>query len=189
MKPDIAAELRQAKRYYESDWDAEKVEIKTKKRSPERDLLGMVKRSFDKAGMFFFKIPDMPHFEGSGIRFDIEKPFDAFALYGGIPLAIEAKWLPKTKAIGMQSIRHCQEVGLDKWVASGGVSLLMIGIGRGKETWLVILNWEKVRDQLKAGRSIKKCELEKMLMVQVKKGEFDLSRPLMIAATSCLPRK
>lgn len=139
----------------------------------------MVKRSFDREGAFFWKAPDLPHFEGSGIRFDREKPFDAFALvYDRRPMAIEAKWLNKTKAFGITMIRHCQEVGLDRWVENGGLGVILIGIGRGAKTKIVALNWKLVRDRLKSGRSIKKCELEKMPMIELKKGTFPLMRLL-----------
>lgn len=172
----------------ESEWEAEAVEVKKVKKAPERNLLGMVKRTFDKAGAFFYKIPDMPHFEGSGVRFDREKPFDAFALADGVPVAIEAKWLPKSKALSLAAIRRCQEVGLDDWFKSGGVSVLLVGIGRGKETRLVVLNWVEVRDGLKSGRSIKKCELENLPMIRVSKGEFPKELVTTIANMSCSRR-
>lgn len=136
------------------EWDAETPEVKKTVVKREQVMLTRVKKAFDKGGAFFFKIPDMPHM-GGATRFDIEKPFDAFAVYGTRMLAIEAKALPKMQAFGLRHIRYCQEVGLDAFLAAGGESWVLVGV----ESRIIPLEWRALRQRFKKG-SIKKAELE-----------------------------
>lgn len=94
----------------------------------ERKFLSEIGASARADNCFFFKIPDLPHFEGAKFRFDIKKPFDAFACYFGQPIAIEAKVINGFKSVGIKQLRPNQVEGLDKWEKSGGKAFIFLNI-------------------------------------------------------------
>lgn len=94
----------------------------------EKQFLTQLKASFQERGAFFFKIPDMPHFEGAKFRFDIPKPFDAIAQFAGQAFAIEAKVTTKIKAVGLRDLRQCQIDGLNEWQRTGGKGFVFVYI-------------------------------------------------------------
>jgi hypothetical protein len=111
-----------------------------KKVRPESKFLTRVKKSFEVVGAFFYKIPDLPHYKGQKTRFDIEKPFDAFAMWAGVGMAIEGKYLRDYEAFGLRNVRYCQEQGLNKYAAAGGKSFVFLGI----KDRLLIFDWEEM---------------------------------------------
>lgn len=172
-------------------WLAEEIEPKKSKPKPrERSFLTELGHSFVDAGAFWFKIPDLPHFKGSQFRFDAEKPFDAFACYMGLAMAIEGKSLREYEAFGVSQLRQCQVDGLDCFLDNGGgASFVMINIklkatlGTHRSNRLLILDWSEHRDRLKKHGSIKKAELMDMSYIEGSKGRFDL-RPWLTSLTT-----
>lgn len=141
-------------------WDAESADPKARRRvKREQVMLTHMKKVFEEIGAFFYKIPDMPHMPGT-TRFDIEKPFDAFAVFKNRRMAIEAKALSRYQAFGIRHVRYCQEIGLDDFLEAGGESWLMVGVEHEGQMRVIPLEWRKVRERLKAGDSLKKTELE-----------------------------
>lgn len=102
----------------------------------EREFLTQLKHSFQSAGGYFFKIPDMPHFPGAEFRFDLPKPFDAIAQIYGQAIAIEAKVIKKQKRIKWDILRDSQKEGLGAWSATGG------------KAFVFVLKWESTNYQL-----------------------------------------
>ncbi len=98
----------------------------------ERKFLTEIKNSLKKDGAFFHKIPDMPHFAGSGFRFDLKKPFDAIALFFSHAIAIEAKYIPKHRAFGLKDLLPHQILGLDEWHLAGGHSWVFLNVKQKK---------------------------------------------------------
>jgi len=159
-------------------WLAEEIEPKKRKAKPrERSFLTELGHSFTQAGAFWFKIPDLPHFKGSQFRFDAEKPFDAFASYMGLAIAIEGKSLRDYEAFGVSQLRQCQVDGLDRFVDEGnGLGFVMINV-RQKAVFnrLIILDWSEHRSRLTKHGSIKKAELTAMPFIDGFKGRYDLT--------------
>lgn len=109
----------------------------------EREFLTDLKHSMREQGVWFHKIADMPHFAGSGARFDAAKPFDGIALWKGIPVAIEAKSLPEYRAFGLRDLRPNQIEGLDAFARAGGASYVLLHIqgSRGALPKMLWFNW------------------------------------------------
>lgn len=145
-------------------------------RKRERVFLTELRHSFEERGAFFFKIADLPHFAGAKFRFDLEKPFDAFLSYRGIPIAIEAKTLKSYAAFGSQ-IRPSQIKGLDRFVAAGGLGFIFVNIRSGKPRLnrLLIFDWSKWGRDFSDGWTMKKAELECEPFLTGKNKRFDLA--------------
>ncbi len=95
-------------------------------RKREREFLTQLKHSFLERNAFFYKIPDMPHFEGAKFRFDIPKPFDGFGCFAGSEFVIEAKVISRFKKFSLKDLRPCQIEGLGAWERSGGKSFIFV---------------------------------------------------------------
>lgn len=122
-------------------WLAEQDMVAAKKKSkPESKFLTKVKKTFEKHDAFFHKIPDLPHYKGQKTRFDIEKPFDAFAIWDGVPMAIEGKYFREYSSFGLRNIRFCQEKGLNRYAQAGGRSFIFLGVGDR----LLIFDWREI---------------------------------------------
>lgn len=146
----------------------------------ERKFLTELKNSFGAHGAFFYKVPDMPHFKGSRIRFDAEKPFDAFLKYHGNAVAIEAKYLSDFKAFGLRQLRPNQIEGLDGW-SNGvpGTAFVFLNIRRKPNRLLevsaanvmLVFEWTA----FKAKGVYKKAELVQYSQVTGKAGKYDVT--------------
>lgn len=107
----------------------------------EKEFLTTLKHSVKMRGAFFHKIGDAPHL-GGGVRFDLEKPFDAFMSWVGIPVAIEAKYMPEYRAFGISSLRPCQVKGLDEARAAGMAAFVLLNIrAKGEFTRMIWFDW------------------------------------------------
>lgn len=141
----------------------------------ERQFLSQLGASFRERKAYFFKIPDMPHFAGAQFRFDIQKPFDAFACWAGIPIAIEAKVIEDFRKFGIKSLRPNQIAGLDAWSRSGGRAFVFLNVWRqarshdrkgrplaqSRVNRLYVFDWET----LKAKESFSKPELFSLIHI------------------------
>lgn len=123
-------------------------------RKREREFLTQLKASFLARGAFFYKIPDMPHFEGAQFRFDLAKPFDAFGGFAGQAFVIEAKVMSGFKSFSLKDLRDSQVVGLDAWAKAGGKAFVFIMVWQKAEgstksivNRLYILNWLDLKTQ------------------------------------------
>ena len=118
----------------------------------------------------------MPHFAGAKMRFDLEKPFDAFLCYKGVPIAIEAKTLKSYAAFGSQ-IRPSQIKGLDSFVAAGGFGFIFLNIRSAKPriNRLIVFDWAKWGRRFSDGWTMKKAELLGEPFITGTKGRFDLA--------------
>jgi hypothetical protein len=161
-------------------------EIPKRKRSAKRERVSLteLKHSFEDHGAFFFKIADLPHFPGAKMRFDLEKPFDAFVCHRGTPIAIEAKTMKSYTAFGRQ-IRPSQIKGLNKFVAAGGCGFIFLNIRSKKPRMnrLLIFDWAKWGQDFSSGWTMKKKELERYPFINKKKGRFDLTAWLLTVKT------
>lgn len=151
-----------------------------KRRNKEREFLIELKHSFAESGAFWYKIPDSPIFAGMQSRFTDPKPFDAIALYKGIPIAIEAKFIPDFKAFGIKSLRPSQIEGLDKWSTAGGLSYVFLNIRRPADKSAGIKRINRLLifeyDELKImEKNYRKKEIENYHGVDGFKKRFDLN--------------
>ncbi len=129
----------------------------------EREFLTELRKSFEREGVFFYKIADAPHFDGMRSRFDKPKPF-----------AIEAKYIPRYRAFGVGALRDCQVDGLNSVEKSGGESFVFLNVrgkGRGRVNRLIIFEWSKFRVRA----NLKKAELESLPYIEAVGGLFDVS--------------
>lgn len=88
----------------------------------ERNFTTELKKSFESDGAFFHKLADLPHFQNSGMRFDLKKPFDCFGIYKNFSFAIECKVIGR-QSFSYKPIRQNQINGLvafHRASASGG---------------------------------------------------------------------
>lgn len=140
----------------------------------ESAFLTSIRKSFEAQGHFYFKMPDAPHLPGQA-RFDIKKPFDAFACVEGHALAIEAKSFDGLQCVALRHFRENQVEGLTKWDKSKGLAFAFVHfkLGRGKEGFYAI-PWPLM---LKKGRFVA-LELESMPRFEKKTSEelYDLSQ-------------
>jgi len=132
--------------------------------------------SFHKCGAVFHKISDSFH---GALRFDIAKPFDAFALYRGVPIAIEAKYINDFKAFGRTHLRECQDEGLRKYNEAGGHSFVFLNIRRksNKAEGIARINRLlifKYSDIVEKGINFKKNEIFSYPYIVGFKGLFDM---------------
>lgn len=129
------------------------------------------------APVHFFKIPDMPHFKGSGTKFDIKKPYDALVTYRGVSIAIEAKFIKEYKSFGIKDLRPNQVDGLEDHERSGGLSFVFLNVRRPRSytselppcNELIIFPWSEMR--LKEGNYLKK-ELTALPSTPLKRGAY-----------------
>lgn len=134
-------------------------------RKREREFLTQLKASFLERGVFFFKIPDMPHFKGAQFRFDIPKPFDAIANYAGQAFVIEAKVTSRFKSFTLKDLRPSQIEGLEAWTRTGGKAFVFIYVwqqGRPEQCRtpiyrLLVYPWEQLRDDKRISRAQMAC--------------------------------
>lgn len=143
--------------------------VRKPRQKREQAFLTALKKSFQNQGAFFYKIPDMPHVPG--LRFDMEKPFDAFAVHGTRRMAIEAKSLKGMQAFGLRHMRYCQEVGLDAFIEAGGESWVFVDTGDRA----IPLKWSWLRQRFAKEGSLKKAELSAMPFIPRVKGRYDLA--------------
>jgi hypothetical protein len=92
----------------------------------ERTFAAEIRRSFEGIG-FYFKIPDVPIFNDSPLRFGGPvKPFDAFALVKGQALALEYKVVRGRKSLPFSVLTEAQEKGLLEFEKAGGRSFVLV---------------------------------------------------------------
>jgi hypothetical protein len=92
----------------------------------ERTFAAEIKRSFEGLG-FYFKIPDVPIFNNSPLRFGGPvKPFDAFVVVKGQALAMEYKVVRGKKSLPFDVLTEAQEKGLLKFEKAGGKSFVLV---------------------------------------------------------------
>lgn len=135
-----------------------------KSRKREREFLTALKGSFADRNAWFYKIPDMPHFEGAKFRFDIPKPFDGLGIFAGQPFVVEAKVITVFKKLSLKDLRPCQVEGLENWYRRGGKAFVFYYLwqksrnddGRSGVRRLYIIPWERMRQ---AGSPVSKAEL------------------------------
>lgn len=107
----------------------------------EKEFLTTLGHSARAMGAFFHKIGDAPHM-GGGARFDIKKPFDVLMIWKGIPVGIEAKYLPDYGAFGMSSLRPNQVEGLDAARAAGAAAFVILNIRKkGEFSRMMWFDW------------------------------------------------
>lgn len=144
----------------------------------ERVFLSGIKKSLEEKGVFFHKIADMPHFRGSGTKFDLKKPFDAFGIYFGIPFAIEAKYIPEIRGFGIKQLSENQIEGLNQFEIAGGRSFVFLNIrqfanpklARSRFNRLIIFPWK----QLKRKEKYAKSEIMAMPSIDGIRSRFNL---------------
>lgn len=145
----------------------------------ESNFTNELKASFrDITNSFYFKIPDMPHFRGARTKFDVKKPFDAFSVIEGRPIAIEAKMIKKWKPFGLKELRPNQVEALDAFERAGGESYVFLNVRiprikgfQVRENRLIIFPWKSIK---KHQRFLTK-ELQALVFIQGFKGKFDLT--------------
>jgi hypothetical protein len=132
-------------------------------RKREREFLSQLKASLLERNCWFYKIPDMPHFEGAQFRFDIPKPFDGFGIFAGQPFVIEAKVITRFKKLSLKDLRPCQIEGLEHWHKRGGKAFVFYRLWQATQSEhaksaihrLYVIPWERMR----GGEPISKAEL------------------------------
>lgn len=142
----------------------------------EKVFLTQLRDSFRNFGAFFYKIPDTG---GSEVRFQIKKPFDAFVVLRGTPIAIEAKFQREYKAFGIKQLKDHQIEALEEF-SRHGESYVMLNIkhqgdrekGLKRMNRLLIFYWEYFKQK----ETYKKAELLECFYVEAKGGVFDLSK-------------
>lgn len=150
---------------------------KSRKKNREREFLTNLKGEFEEHGCFWHKISDSPIFAGMRSRYTDAKPFDAFTVFKGVPVAIEAKYLPEYKAFGINSLRDSQRDGLQDFINAGGRGFVFLNIRRvadrehqtGRLNRLLIFEYEQLVDY---GRNLKKKELEQWPYLECHKKRF-----------------
>lgn len=116
----------------------------------ESKFLTDMKRSWP-GQEFFFKIPDMPHFQGAKFRFDIPKPFDVLATLDKTALGIETKAFSEFEAFSSGMMRASQVDALDRWTSQGQLGLVIIQIAIPKTPMVGIFSWKEWRGKLVGG--------------------------------------
>lgn len=143
---------------------------------PEQMFLTRLTKTFEEYGVFFHKIADMPYTPGlSG--FDLKKPFDAFAVAESVPIAIEAKYIPKYQAFGLNALRDNQIEGLDRFERAGGKGYIFLNVrqkydarvGTKRLNRLLIFPWEVFRRRTE---TYKKKELEEWPYTDLRHGLY-----------------
>lgn len=144
----------------------------------ERIFTTELGHSFRERGAFFHKIMDMPHFQGAQFRFDIKKPFDVFACYLGIPIAIECKSITKFQKFGIKNLRPNQVIGLEAFSNAGGSAFVFLNVRRrasiddaiSHTNRLYIFEWKELR----AKEAYSKAELLTLPHIVGRKQRFNL---------------
>jgi hypothetical protein len=122
----------------------------------ERIFAAEVKHSFEGIG-FYFKIPDVPIFNDSPLRFGGPvKPFDAFALVRGQALALEYKVVRGRKSLPFDVLTEGQEKGLLEFERAGGKSFVLVCYRGRKKGYMrafavPIQRWTQLRETLGRG--------------------------------------
>lgn len=130
----------------------------------ERQFTTDFKHSMIAAGAEIHKIADAPHFAGQKTRFDIQKPFDGFAGWRGIPIAFEVKALDSFQAFGPGLIRPNQLEGLSKWERCGFATFVILNVRLStRENWMFWFPWWKLQALWHGSGSIKKAHLESLV--------------------------
>ncbi|MEM4973609.1 MAG: hypothetical protein QXR87_07900, partial [Candidatus Hadarchaeales archaeon] len=82
-------------------------------------------------GAFFFKIPDLPVFRGSRLRFFGRRPFDAFMIYRGRVFAFEFKQFGGL-TLPFSILSKGQERSLLQAERAGAFSFVVVNYRRGR---------------------------------------------------------
>lgn len=152
-----------------------------------------LKKGFTKAGIFFHKISDMPHLPGM-MRFDLKKPFDAFAVIPpeiadpilgtyGLPVAIEAKAI-KRGSFPFSSLRPNQIEGLTRFEARRAGRSFVVLFVRDTEPYInrcYVFPWWVIKEAMDAGqKSFSWRVLDMMPYAGGQSGTYDMDRVLQL---------
>ena len=145
----------------------------------EKDLNGIIRKSFAEQGDFAFKIQDSGQYF-DGVVSHQKNPYDGFAYYKGKFIAWESKFLPKPMALNLQRLEYHQLDALQKTrkYLNSSVALFLVGIRwSARETrvyYFTDLDYIEKRRINK--ENILKKEWENLTnYVKVYKGQIDLN--------------
>lgn len=145
----------------------------------EKDINGIIRKSFAEQGDFAFKIQDSGQYF-DGVVSHQKNPYDGFAYYKGRFIAWESKFLPKPMSLNLQRLEAHQLDALQKTrkYLNSSVALFLVGIKWStRETRVYYFtdldNIEKRRNNKD---NILKKEWEQLTnYIKVSKGQIDLS--------------
>lgn len=102
----------------------------------ESDFCSDLQRGLDLHPCHYYKIPDMPAGRGfQGLRFNITRPYDLYAIADGKFHAMELKQ-PSGASFALSRLPEHEEMGLLEAVASGGSGWLVVNFHcRPSPTW------------------------------------------------------
>lgn len=130
--------------------NAPKIGIKFMKKIKglERTEITKIGNWFKSQGLFFFKIPDMPHGKIGGTRFDIKKPFDSIITFLGCTYAIEFKMQKNLNKFNLAKLRPNQIIGLENWeINSSGSAFVFLILKTDCIYRCLYIHWPYLRDK------------------------------------------
>lgn len=148
----------------------------------EKDLNGIIRKSFAEQGDFAFKIQDSGQYF-DGVVSHQRNPYDGFAYYKGKFIAWESKFLPKPMVLNLQRLEDHQLVALQKTrkYLDSSIALFIVGIKWStRETRVYVFT---DLDEIEKRRTNKENILKKEWglltnYVKVSKGQIDLNKLL-----------
>lgn len=144
----------------------------------EKDINGIIRKSFSEQGDYSFKIPDSGSYIDGFVTHG-KSPFDGFAFYKGRFIAFESKYLSSPSAFNLQRIEDHQIDALKKTkqCLDNGIALITLGVKWSpRETRIYAFsNIEEIEERRNNKNNILKKELEKLdNYVIVKKGIINI---------------
>lgn len=144
----------------------------------EKDLNGIIRKSFAEQGNFAFKIQDSGQYF-DGVVSHQKNPYDGFAYYKGKFIAWESKWLPKPMSLNLRRLEDHQLEALQKTrkTLNSSIALFLVGIKWStRETRVYVFTDLDYIERRRANKeNILKKEWESLTnYVKVKKGQVDI---------------
>ena len=148
----------------------------------EKDLNGLIRKSFAEQGDFAFKIQDSGQYF-DGVVSHQKNPYDGFAYYKGKFIAWESKWLPKPMSLNLQRLEDHQLEALQKTrkTLTSAVALFLVGIKWStRETRVyAFTDLDEIEWRRNNKENILKKEWEKLTnYVKVSKGQVNIEELL-----------
>lgn len=144
----------------------------------EKDLNGIIRKSFAEQGDFAFKIQDSGQYFNGKVS-HTKNPADGIAFYKGYFVAWESKWLPKPSSLNLQRLQDHQLDFLKKTknCLKSSKALFLVGIKwTSRETRVYIFeDIDELERRRNSKENILKKEFETMEnYVSVKKGIINI---------------
>lgn len=144
----------------------------------EKELNGIIRKSFAEQGDFAFKIQDSGQYF-DGIVSHQKNPYDGFAYYKGKFIAWESKWLPKPMSLNLRRLEDHQIEALQKTrkALNSSIAFFLVGIKWStRETRVyVFTDLDYIERRRTNKENILKKEWESLTnYVKVKKGQVDI---------------